>query len=182
MATPTTSLSAILSGEPLPMPPVQDDIEQDRFNHNLLNYLRRLNGLMTSQNINSSEDIGGDGDGVVGTVDDIEKHIEFTDGAFPAYDGRGVYIIQQYAEFDYNIDRITHIASATVGTTFRLYVNGVIRTGTGSFVCTNSEAVFTPTNGVVGIGDTVAVDIIVSGAGGTTAYAFTVKRSRLAKP
>lgn len=173
------SLVSILSGLPLPTPPPQKDPEQDKFNRDILNYLRRLNGMFTADNINSGGDIGGDGEGVVGTVDDI-NWIYISDHPFIG----GQHIICQAAPFDFSIDTLTHIASTGAqDLTFDLFINSVQVSGSGDDSPDTTEGVWTPAaNTIVGVGDTIDMDVTIGAANGAFAIAFTMKRTRLEKP
>lgn len=158
-------MSAILSGEPLPIPPPSKDPEQDKYNRDVINYLRRMVGLFTDDNLPSAG---------ASTVDDLNLYIISSEVNLAS----GRWVLCEAAPFAFNIDTITHRAGANQSTLFDLFVAGSARVGTGDDSPSTTQGVFTPTNGAVAVGESVEVDISIGAPNGAFAIIFTCKRTR----
>lgn len=162
------SMASIASGEPLPIVPPSDDPETDKWRRDVINYLRRLTGLFTDDNLPG-------GGSSTGQVDELNRTILSTESLFAS----GRWVLSQSAPFAYTVDTITHRATSTSLTlTFDFIVNGTVRTGTGDDSPSTVEGVWTPDNGSIAVGDLVEVNVAAQGVNGEYAVAFTLKRTR----
>ena len=143
------SMASIASGEPLPIIPPSDDPETEKWRRDILNWMRRLTGLFTDDNLPSG------GGAASGDVDGL--HAAFATDDFLHANGRQVLI--EAAPFAFTLNTITHRASAN-SITFELFSAGSLRTGTGDDSFGTTQGVFTPTNGAVAVGELVELDLI----------------------
>ena len=161
------SMASIASGEPLPIIPPSDDPETEKWRRDVINYLRRLTGLFTDDNLP-----GGGGGAASGDIDDLNFYFDSLDNSID-----NDYVVCEESPFAFNIDSIHHRAGLNLNATFTLEINGVTRTGTGDSTPSTVQGVFTPTDGSISIGDSIALNIGIGGQG-TLAIAFTFKRTR----
>jgi len=142
--TTSQSWASILSGEPLPILPPVDDPELDKFFRDLLNYLRRLQSLSTTEHIFSEEDT---------RIDDLNGFIEQPENKS--------YTLVEYVEHKMQLKRITHIHDSEATCDLVVEVDRVALTGSGDVECTDDQGVFTFDANTVNVGS--RIELTVSG-------------------
>ncbi len=158
-----TSLGKILSGELLPTAPPVEDTEQDKFNRDVIAYLRRLMGKFTTVNL-VEEAL---------RREDLNGHMESITVKS--------YTLTEYVEFKLKLIRITCFLRTGVATySFHIEVDGVTLTGTGDAppYVSGTQYIFTFDSNIVTIGQ--RVEIVFTVVGGASAdLAFTLLRERI---
>lgn len=165
------SLASILSGEPLPTAPPVEDPEVYKFHRDLLNYLRRLTGKFTVDNL---PDPGTDVDHTIGLVD--EMNIWF-DGSMLVSE---FMTVTEFAEFSYSLDRVTHRSETNAGTdpVLSFERNGSALSGSGDTSLSTTQGVFTFDANTIAVGDRIRVKVVEVANGGFSFAGMTFKRTR----
>lgn len=165
----STTLARILSGETLPSPPPRphDEVELDRFYHSVIDYLRRLTGLFTADNVASDPAL---------RFDDINGHIKTPSGN---------YALVTAAKFRFRLREITHRTSAG-GCTINIYKNrwgaivGTKLNGSGDNTPSTSSGTYTfdlDSANDFAVGDMMI--LLVQFPIACSDLIFTVKRERM---
>lgn len=144
----TTTAAAIISGDPLPVLPPIDDPEQDKFNRDLVSYLRRLAGRFTTEILSADEAL---------RIDDLNGFIES-----PLVKN---YTLTEYVEFKLQLVRITH-KLLTGDCSILIKVDGVPLAGVGDLTPSIVQGVYTFDDNTVAVGQRVELEVTVVGSGG----------------
>jgi hypothetical protein len=158
VGTPQATLVSILSGVPLPKIPVVDP-ELDSYLRNLHNYLRRLRGSFTDENVFASGAMNSD---------EVDQFIESITTK--------VYTLVESTQYIQTLVSLTHVVSAGTGS-FTVTADGTTITGSGSSSLSSTQGVFTFNANQIGTG--VQININVTDDGGLADLSVTLKRDRL---
>lgn len=169
------TMAKILSGEPLPTQPPVDDPELSKFHRDLINYLRRIAGKFTTQNMP-------DPGSATGTFDEWG-------GFYALYDPSSVYsggpsgflaaLLAEYCHYRCSITTMHHIRVAGSNDwKLQVWVDDVEISGSGDNTIGATQGVYTFDSNVIEVGQKVELtfDHLSSTAGEKVSVAIGRKR------
>ncbi len=161
VGAPIVTFVSILSGEPLPRAPVIEDVEQDKFNRDVLKWMDNLSGQFTDENMFVSAE---------SSTDEVD-HI--VDGTISDKS----YTLIESTQFVQKLVSLTHVTR--VGTaSFTVTADGTTITGSGDSTISSTQGVFTFDDNQIAKG--VKVIMIVTGSSGPFAdLSITLERRKL---